>query len=178
MFLKKIFIRFRTHLAIKKNNTLRENISFDQSKTAGIVYSWEGDRKEEIINNFKKELELSGKKVKIICYKSDEINRSSRKNYFFNEEDFSNYGNIKSSLPSRFIQIKLDFLFHLDTTQNIFIEYLLAYSKARCRVSRVDYTKKDLYEFMIKTKNGEGLEQLCNQILHYTKSITSHAKQI
>jgi len=178
MFLKKIFIKFRTLRALKKNKTLRENISFDISKTAGIIYSWEGEKKEEIINNFKKELEQSGKKVKLICYKKGEINRASRKNHFINEEDFSNYGSIKSNLPSRFIQTKLDFLFHLDTTQNIFIEYLLALSIARCRVSRADYKKKDLYEFMIKTKSGEGIEQLCDQILHYTKSIINHAKQI
>lgn len=178
MFLKNIFVRFLTHRAVKKNISLRENISYENSKTAGIIYTWEGERKDEIINDFKKELEESGKKVKTICYKQGEINRNSRKNFFFNEEDFSRYGKIKSKLPSQFIQNRFDFLFHLDTTQNISIEYLLALSNARCRVSRLDYTKKEFYEFMIKTNKGDGFEQLCNQILHYTKSIISHAKQI
>jgi len=174
MLFKKFFIDRKTKLSAKKSTVSRENISFRRAKSIGIIYTWEGKRKAEIINDFAKEMEISGKKVKILCYSSVDLKVIPVLIDFFNDADFYYFGNIKSNKLNDFINLPFDFLYHLDTTQNIYIENVMAKSKARCRVSRADHTKKDLYDFMIQTKGNAGIETLCNEILHYTKALVNN----
>jgi len=176
MLFKKFFIEHKTKRAIRKSTVSRENISFRNAKSIGIIYSWEGKRKAEIINDFAKEMELAGKKVQILCYSRVDLKVIPVLVNFFRDSDFFYFGKIKSHKLNDFINLRFDFLYHLDTTQNIYIENVMAQSKARCRVSRADYTKKDLYDFMIQTKGNVGIEKLCNEILHYTKALTNNVQ--
>ena len=174
MLLKKFFIERKTKRAVKKSTVSRENISFRNSKSIGIIYSWEGKRKAEIINDFAKELEIAGKKVQILCFSRVDLRVIPVLVDFFRESDFSYFGKIKSNKLNDFINLRFDFLYHLDTSQNVYIENVMAHSKARCRVSRADHTKKDLYDFMIQTKGNVGIETLCNEILRYSKALINN----
>jgi hypothetical protein len=174
MLFKKSFILRKTRRKVKKSTVSRENISFRNAKSIGIIYSWEGKRKAEVINDFAKELEITGKKVQILCFSRVDLKVIPVLIDFFRPNDFSYFGKIKSHKLNDFINLRFDFLFHLDTTENVYIENVMAQSKARCRVSRADYTKKDLYDFMIQTKGHVGIETLCNEILHYTKALINN----
>jgi hypothetical protein len=121
-------------------------------------------------------MEISGKKVKILCYSRVDLKVIPVLINYFSDSDFYYFGNIKSNKLNSFINLPFDFLYHLDTTQNIYIENVMAKSKARCRVSRADHTKKDLYDFMIQTKGNVGIETLCNEILHYTKALVNNVQ--
>jgi hypothetical protein len=176
MLFKKFLIKHKTRQTIKKSTVSRENISFKKAKAIGVIYSWEGKRKAEIINRFAEEMELTGKKVKMICYSRVDLKVIPVNIDYFNESNFSLSGKIKSHKLREFVDLRFDFLYHLDTTQNIYIEYVLAMSNARCRVSRADHTKKDLYDFMIQTKTHAGIETLCNEILHYTKALVNNVQ--
>lgn len=175
MPLKIYFIKYRSRRALRKNKIVRENPSFVSSRRIGIIFTWEGQKKFEIIEQFRNELELSGKKTKMIAFHNEKITPNINKLDFFCLTDFSPFGSIKSERLRYFSRGKFDFLFHLDTTQNTYIEYIMALSQAKCRVSRVDYSRKDFYDFMIKSGESEGIEQLCKQILFYTKSLVSYA---
>ena len=172
--LKDYFIIYKSRIALKKNLAIRENPTFQEAKNIGIIFTWEGDEKVEIIQNFVNELKISGKKSNVLCFykNKDEIPQKTYK--YFTSKDFNQFGSLKSDTIYRFINTKFDFLFHLDTQKNLYIEYILAYSQTKCRVSRFDFTRKDFYDFMIKTGDNEGIEQLCKQILHYTKSLVKH----
>lgn len=171
MLFKKFFIKRKTRHAVNKSTVSRENISFKKAKSVGIIYSWEGKRKAEIINDFAKELEISGKKVRIICFSRVDLKIIPVNIDFFNEHDFHYFGSIKSNKLKEFASLRFDFLYHLDTMQNIYIENILALTEARCRVSRADHTKQHLYDFMIQIKGNMGIETLCNEILRYTKAL-------
>jgi hypothetical protein len=173
MLFKKFFIKHKTRKAVKKSTVSRENISFKKAKSIGIIYSWEGKRKAEIINDFANELEIAGKKVRIICFSRVDLKIIPVNIDFFNEHDFYFFGNIKSNKLKEFASLRFDFLYHLDTMQNLYIENILALTESRCRVSRADHTKKHLYDFMIQTKGSTGIETLCHEILHYTKALVN-----
>jgi hypothetical protein len=172
--LKKYLVIYRSGLAIKKNLVTRNNPTFREAKNIGILFTWEGVKKIEIIQHFINELKIAGKKSTVLCFleKADEI--PSRTYNFFSPGDFTFSGSVRSEMLMQFINQEFDFLYHLDTLPNVYIEFILAHSKARCRVSRFDPEKKDFYDFMIKIGENEGIEQLCRHVLHYTKSLVSH----
>lgn len=174
MFFKKFFIERITRQAIKKSTVSRENISFRKARTVGIIYSWEGKRKAEIIHDFEKEMKISGKKVQTLCFSRVDLKVVPVKVDFFNDDDFYYFGKMKSDSLKNFTNFRFDFLFHLDTFENIYIENVMALSNSRCRVSRADHTKKTLYDFMIQTRGNSGIEKLCNEILHYTKALVNN----
>jgi hypothetical protein len=172
--LRKYLVAYKSRRALKKNPVDRINPSFQAAKQIGILFTWEGERKIEIIQHFIDELKIAGKKCSVLCfyYKKEEIPPKTFK--FFTPKDFDLLGSAKTEPLHQFIDSKFDFLFHLDTLKNIYIEYILAHSHAKCRVSRLDFERKDFYDFMIKTGENEGIEHLCRHVLHYTKSLISH----
>ncbi len=174
MLFKKHFIERKTKLAIKKSTVSRDNISYRKAQSIGIIYSWEGKRKAEIIDEFAKEMEISGKKVQILCYSRVDLKIVPVKIDFFSDKDFDNFGKIKSEKLNNFKNLRFDFLYHLDTLPNVYIENIMALSNARCRVSRADHTRKDLYDFMIQIRGNVGIEKLCHEILHYTKALVNN----
>ena len=175
MLFKKLFIERNTKRAIKKSTVSRDNISFRKAQSIGIIYSWEGKRKAEIINEFAKEMEMSGKKVQILCYSRVDLKIVPVEVDFFSEKDFDNFGKLKSEKLKNFKNLRFDFLYHLDTLPNVYIDNIMALSNARCRVSRADYTRKHLYDFMIQIRGNVGIEKLCHEILHYTKALVNNA---
>jgi len=174
MLFKKHFIERKTKLAIKKSTVTRDNISYRKAQSIGIIYSWEGKRKAEIINEFAKAMEISGKKVQILCYSRVDLKIVPVEIDFFSDKDFDNFGKIKSEKLNNFKNLRFDFLYHLDTLPNVYIENIMALSNARCRVSRADHTRKDLYDFMIQIRGNVGIEKLCHEILHYTKALVNN----
>jgi hypothetical protein len=174
MLFKKHFIERKTKLAIKKSTVSRDNISYRKAQSIGIIYSWEGKRKAEIIDEFAKEMEISGKSVQILCYSRVDLKIVPVKIDFFSDKDFDNFGKIKSEKLNNFKNLRFDFLYHLDTLPNVYIENIMALSNARCRVSRADHTRKDLYDFMIQIRGNVGIEKLCHEILHYTKALVNN----
>jgi len=172
--LRKYLVEYNSRRALKKNPIARINPSFQDAKQIGILFTWEGEKKVELIQHFINELKISGKKSTVLCFYKIKENIPSKTFKFFTPQDFDHFGSAKSEAITQFINVQFDFLFHLDTLKNVYIEYILARSKAKCRVSRLDYESKDFYDFMIKTGDNEGIEHLCRHLLHYTKSLVNH----
>jgi hypothetical protein len=172
--LNKHLVAYNSRRALRKNPVVRINPSFEEAKQIGILFTWEGEKKMEIVQHFIQELKIADKKCHVFCfyYNNEEIPLKTYK--YFTPKDFDFLGRVKTESLQQFINTKFDFLFHLDTLKNVYIEYILAHSQAKCRVSRLDFERKDFYDFMIKTAENEGIEHLCRHILHYTKSLVSH----
>ena len=175
MLFKSIFIKYRTKFALKRLKINRENISFSGAKNVGVLFTYRSSDQIDIITHFIKELELSGKKVKCLVYRKGKAEQWDNAYEYYNERDFSTLGKIENEYAQHFINAKFDFLFHLDMQANISLDYVLANCHARCRVSGANQNRHEFYDFMIKVEEGKGLDELCKQILHYTKSIINYA---
>lgn len=174
--IKKHIIRYRSRRALKKNPVKRENPSFHSARHIGIIFTWEGEKKTEIIQKFLQELDLTGKNFETLCFlpssaRQVQVPEAFR---FFTKNDFNALGTIRSEFVQGFIDKKFDFLFHLDTLSNIYIENIMARCQAKCRVSSYDLSRKDYYDFMIKAGENQAIDQLCREILHYTKSLVAY----
>ncbi len=173
---KDSIIRYRSRRSLKNNKVERENPSFYAARIIGVIFTWEGEKKGEVIRKLLEELDLAGKKFEVLSYHPhpDSDTKPPEAFNIFTKKDFSYFGLIRSEKIDQFINTKFDFLFHLDTLSNLYIENILARCQAKCRVSRFDLSRKEYYDFMIKAGDNQAIDQLCKQIMHYTKSLVAH----
>ncbi|MFC2125459.1 DUF6913 domain-containing protein [Bacteroidota bacterium] len=160
---------------LNRNKMERVNSSFYNAKKIGLLYTWEGDSKKEAVDEFVRVMDLAGKEVYTACFYKSLINIGPQvQDLIFTRKDFKLFGGIKSDELVDFSTQEFDFIFHLDTESNIFIENILARSKACCRVGRYDESRKEYYDFMIDVGSDQKIEILCSEMLKYTKQLVTH----
>jgi len=108
----------------------------------------------------------------MLCYttEKDRIHPSSNLLYSFDHKAITYLGNIDSDRVAKFIHTPFDYLFHIDLETNPFLDYIIAKSKAKCRVGYFDTDRKNLFEVMVKVSRvdpSEDIKKLTQQMLHY-----------
>jgi hypothetical protein len=167
--MKLTFLKYRTKSQLKKNKTARTTTPFTEAKTIGILFTITDRGKHEIIKDFIHKLEHDKKQVQVMTYLPNK-----KENYdflfdFFGPKDLSFWGEVTAHNATKFSDIPFDYLFCLDTEDNAMVDYLLARSKAKCRIGKFDDTRKDYFEMMIdSTKNTK---EFVDGIYKYTTQL-------
>jgi len=143
--------------------------SYEQAKKIGIIYTYEGDKKEEAIDHIIS-LINNEKEVDVLCYMNKRENASS-KNPTFRIEQLNNWGKFSSEEASHFLNSPFDFLIHLDFELNEIMKNMLIHTKAKCRVGFHSEIGNDYYELMIGMNKSAGTSNFAEQILKYVKAI-------
>ena len=163
------FLKMRTQTALKKNTSLRASLPYKQAKNIGIMFSVEDKQKHVDIKEFIQLLELDGKKVQVLEYLPLKKENYEFKFDFFTINDLNFWGKINSEPAIRFSEIPFDYLFYIDKDPNPMALYLLAASKARCRVGRYMESDQPFFEMMIEqTGTTKGL---IDTMYKYTKQL-------
>lgn len=163
------FLQIRTHAALKKSKGLRASMPFKQAHNIGILFSVEDKQKHTDIKEFIHQLEQDGKKVQVLEYLP-----LKQENYefmfdFFTIKDLTFWGKINSAQALKFSETPFDYLFYIDREHNPLALYLLATSKARCRVGRFHQEGSSFFEMMIE-QNGTN-KGLIETMYKYTKQL-------
>jgi hypothetical protein len=166
---KMSFLKMRTTSALKKKGTIRISVPYKHAKSVGIIFSVEDRQKHDHIKDLVRHLEQDGKKVEVL-----EFLPKKKDNYeflydFFTIDDLSFWGKINSERAIKFANTAFDYLFYIDSQHNPLVLYLLARSKAACRIGKSDGVESDFFEFMIQD-NGS-IKSLIDNIYKYTKSL-------
>lgn len=159
----------RTRNALKKNESLRASLPYTQAASIGIMFSVEDKQKHLDIKEFIHKLENDGKKVQVLEYLP-----LKKENYefmfdFFTIKDLTFWGKINSALAQKFSDTPFDYLFYIDREPNPMALFLLASSKARCRVGRHFEEDEPFFEMMIE-QNGTN-KGLIESMYNYTKQL-------
>lgn len=159
----------RTRKALQKNQTLRASLPYQQAHTIGILFTVEDKQKHADIKEFIHQLEQDGKKVQVL-----EFLPLKKENYefrfdFFTIKDLSFWGKINSAHAQKFLETPFDYLFYLDKEANPLPLYLLAASKAKCRIGRFVENEEHFFELMIG-QNGT-TKGLIDSMYKYTKQL-------
>lgn len=167
--MKLTFLKYRTNSLLKKNKSLRENLSYKKAQTIGIIFSVEDKLKHDGIKDLVKKFEHDGKKVQVIEYLP-----VKKENYeflfdFFSDKDLSFWGNITSANAVKFSDSAFDFLYYIDVTPNPLILNLLARSNAKCRVGKFWDENRPFFEMMIES-NGN-VRVLMDNMYTYTSQL-------
>lgn len=163
------FLHNRTHSALKKNDSLRTSLPYQQAHSVGILFSVEDKQKHEAVKEFIKQLQVDGKKVMVL-----EFLPKQKENYefmfdFFTIKDLNFWGKVESPDADKFIDTPFDYLFCIDKNSNPLILNVLARSKARCRIGKYSQQDNPYFELMIE-QNGS-VKNLIDSMYKYTKQL-------
>jgi hypothetical protein len=145
------FLKNRTNALLRDNKTPRTNVPYKKAQHIGIIFSVEDKGKHENVKELIKKFEHDGKKVTVIQFLPEDKDNYEFRFDFFTEKDLSFLGKITSTGALKFADMPFDFLYYLDVTPNPMILYLLALSKAKCRVGKSWDEGQSYFEFMVES---------------------------
>jgi hypothetical protein len=164
-------LTYKTRNLLSKNNIPRLTIEYRKAWEVGILYSVEDLSKHEMIKEFIRHLEKDIKKVEVLTFlDKDKENLEFRYN-FFTVSDFSFWGEPIADSITKFAEKKFDFLLYLDLEINIYMENILARSKASCRIGSYQENKQEFFELMVNVTENAKICHLIDQMYHYIKII-------
>ena len=167
--MKQTFLKWRTQAALRKNKSLRASTPYKKAHSIGIIFSVEDRQKHDDIKELVKHLEQDGKFVEVI-----EFLPKKKDNYeflfnFFTIDDLNFWGKIDNSKVTGFSLTTFDYLFYVDNDHNPLILYLLAESRAHCRVGKYKEQHEPYFELMIE--NNGTTKGLIENMYKYTRQL-------
>lgn len=160
-------------LRLSNNRTKRHTPqvipSYERAERVGILYTYEGDKKEEATDHFIG-LISKEKKVDVLCY-LDKKDLTHAKHPSFRIDQLNRWGKLNSSEAQDFLSTSFDFLIHLDFELNEIMKNMLIHTKAKCRVGFHTESGSNFYELMIGMNKSAGTSNFAEQIIKYIKAI-------
>ncbi len=167
---KKLLVQ-RTEKLAGKNRAVRETVGYQEATKVGILFSQTDRRKFQAIRNLAKQLKKDGKKVDVLCYLGKDGENFDFLYDYITSKDVSILGKIDSHDAISFAEEHFDYLLYLDVEQNIYLQNILAMSKAKCRIGLFEVNRKELLELMINLNGEPAIEEVIDQIFYYTKKL-------
>ncbi|MDH3711308.1 MAG: hypothetical protein OER04_15540 [Cyclobacteriaceae bacterium] len=163
----------RTIKLAVENNTVRETVDYKQAKRIGILFSQLDRPKYEAVRNLAKQLKKDGKNVDVLCYLGKNGENFDFLYNYITSKDVSILGKMHSGAAITFAQQPFDYLFYLDVKRNIYLQNILAMSKAKCRIGvHVKDPEVDKFlELMLSFKENQVYSEVVDQIFYYTKKL-------
>ena len=162
--------KLKTKSANRSNEGNRRSVNYKTAKNIGILFSVKDIEKHNVVKKFIEELMNDGKNVTAISYLPKGKDNFEFKFDFFTFKEFSYFGSINNDSLNSFINQPFDFLFFLDNESGLLSKYILAHSKAKCRVGKLNNDMHDYFELMVKPK-GKNTQELAEDIYNYIKKI-------
>ncbi len=144
---EKLFDIYTTRI-LKKNARRVENLGFKNAVQIGIIYKYNSSFQHNVIN-FIKKLKKHGLKVKSICFVEEGQKDFNYQCPAFSYKDISMLGTILDAEIEKFIGTAYDYLFYIDFNANCIIRYLIAKSKAKCKIGFYNQEFSSLLDLMV-----------------------------
>lgn len=172
---KKLLEHRTTKLAVA-NDSPRETVGYQEAHRVGILFTQIDRPKYQAIRNLAKQLKKDGKQVDVLCF----LNKNGE-NYDFlynyiTSRDVSMLGKMHAGAAITFAEQEFDYLFYLDIKSNIYLQNILAMSRAKCRIGFYDGSNDDLLELMLNVNGNQDMAEVVDQIFFYTQKLGSHEK--
>lgn len=170
--IKARLLSFYTKRLIGRRRADRMNVGFAQAQTIGILYHGDDPKKQETIHQLVTKLEKLGKQVRILCYVDDPKEVANFTDPTITLRDIQLLGKVTKPQAQTFIDTSFDYLFQVDLAGHPVMDYLLARSKAKCRVGYYTANRAGLFEMMVslaKKSEDTAITDLVAQMLHYTQ---------
>ncbi len=145
--------------------------NFESAKSIGIVYSVSTTDYQDIVEKYVDFLkgEIGFKKIRVLGYydgpqlPSFVINQSLRYLYFTNKMiDFYQHGKCKET--SNFVKEDFDILIDLSQEYCVPIKQVVASSKAKLKIGRLNDENEKFYDFMVDMPDNTPVSKFITQI--------------
>ncbi len=142
----------------------KEHCTYSEARNIGILYNVD-QFGLEVIEKLEDLLKGDGKDVAKIGFAEKPVDNR----LIFSKKDISGTGTVKNDNLSFFINQPFDFLISLDTSENINYKYVLALSKATCKVGFETEQYYDLLQLSLKM--DESKPKAVTNMVRYLKMI-------
>lgn len=173
-FIKKKILAWKVKQAVKaQKSTKRYTPNYDEASNIGILLKVTQSTLLPTVQKFINQLAKEGKKVSVLVYvpANEEMMDFGFQHYTFTEKEIDNWGNINLEVVETFIHQPFDFLYCISKEDELAFQYILAKSKAKCRIGKFGNEGASFYEMMIDLKPTDDIDIFIQQALHYTQSI-------
>ena len=167
-FLHNNILPLRIRSQSREKGIKRGSTPYREAKRIGMLFTMNNLDDYEVIRNFENKLKKEGKEVKVLSYLPKNVENFHFHYDIFSHTDFTAFGQVKALNIKEFIEQRFDYLICLDKVPNLYIQYILAASKARFRIGAHLENKEALYELMIHLNGQDSVDNLIQQIYHYT----------
>ncbi|OJJ15753.1 hypothetical protein BKI52_36130 [marine bacterium AO1-C] len=157
------------------SSATRATSNYQDAKNIGILFKIEDDEKHDALNAFVKTLQSEGKNLTLLTYFERLENNPYNFRYeFFSKKDITTLGKIKSRPVQNFIETPFDYLYCVTVNHFLPFDSILLKSQAKCRIGRYFPEQESCFELMLDLKETNGVDELIQQMLHYTKKLTKN----
>ena len=142
----------------------KEHCTYAESSHIGVLYN-SNEFKPESIDKLEELLKNDGKEIAKMGFSE----KASNDTLIFSKKDISSIGTVKKDNLDFFINQSFDFLISLDTSENLNYRYVLALSKAVCKVGFETAQYNDLLQLSLKMDDSK--PKAIANIVRYLKMI-------
>lgn len=176
--IRRHILNYKINKLIKKQSAEAvEPREIPSSGRVGIILTSFQQNNFDKITAFKTRLKEEGMEVHVLCQALKGARATGIPFNFFEESDFSLFGNPKSGMITDFTEREYSFLFYTDLVFNPFVDYIIAASKAICKVGVNNHERPDLFSLILHTKIGnwdvilEDMYKYKNMVHNYEQAI-------
>ena len=148
-----------------------QSINLKEAKTLGIVYCANNEESTDLVKRYVKFLREYKIKVKAIGYFEENelpLNVNSTLEFDYITQKDLNFGlQPRGIITSNFLEEEYDILIDVNVENNIVMQYLVHYSKAKFKVGADRLKYKNQFDLTIILKPEEGARQLMKNIDRY-----------
>ncbi len=154
-------------------NVLREMINIDSAKRIGVLFNATKTNDVITVTQFADHLRTEAKEVFILGFQDRKL-KVEQDARLFDRNSINWFGIPRDTKVDDFQKINIDILICAFEEECLPLEYIVATSKARCRVGAFSKAKTNYYELMINIKKDQQLVYLLKQIKHFLKVINKN----
>ena len=176
--LNKTFLQRRTARLLSQQQSTGKMVRFQEAKKIGILFSQKDRKKYTAIKNLIKEFKIDGKEVEVLCYLEKGGENFDFLFDYITSNDVGLWGKMQSAAALKFSNMTFDYLFYLDLKANLYLENVLAMTKASCRIGFFKKKNDGLLDLMININGKPTIEEAIEQVLYYTKKLGADGDKV
>ncbi len=174
--INKTLLRRRTERLLDQNQSTGNTVSYQDAKNIGILFTQSDRKKYQAIRDLVKQFMNDEKQVKVLCYLEKGGENYDFRYDYITSKDVGLWGKMQSSSALKFAETTFDYIYYLDLKRNIYLENVLAMSKASCRIGFYKKNNDSLLDLMVQVNGKAPFEKAIDQILFYTMKLGSDGK--
>jgi hypothetical protein len=174
--IKHNILSYKVKRGQKKSEFLHQAYTYNKLRKVGVIFSFDDLKKHEAVKNFIKTLKADGIEVTSLAYKARNTQNFEFYFDFFEDKDIGFFGSIDNPYFQSFLKQKFEYLFCLDDSLNLYMQYLLVHSKSDTRIGayQPQQDQATFFELMIKPKESGNTKILTEEIIHYVRKISGN----
>ncbi|MCX6273431.1 MAG: hypothetical protein NTU44_19860 [Bacteroidetes bacterium] len=153
----------------------KRNISIDNAKNIGILYSIPDEETYNVIFNFMKSLKTESRSVIALGFINEKMTPTYLNqgvyNSIINQKDLNWYGRPVNQYVKNFFHEKFDIFLNISLEEYFPLIYISALSNASFKVGKFSEKCTKYYDLMIKPEENTSQQEFIDEIIHYIREI-------